>query len=133
GDLRRPGVGRLPGGALVRLRYELDGPASEPAIALPSSLGTTLELWSENVPYWSDTFCVLSYDQPGRRTIAELGQDFLGLLDEIGIERVSYCGLSLGGATGMWLPAHAPPRVGRPLLPGPWAGPRAAQAGAGGG
>lgn len=100
----------------MRLRYELDGPASEPVLALPSSLGTTLELWSENVPHWSDTFCVLSYDQPGRRTIAELGQDFLELLDEIGIERVSYCGLSLGGATGMWLAANAPERIERLVL-----------------
>ena len=95
----------------MRLRYQLDGPASEPVLALPSSLGTSLELWSENVPYWSDTYCVLSYDQPGRRTIAELGQDFLELLDEIGIDRVSYCGLSLGGATGMWLAANAPERI----------------------
>ena len=100
----------------MRLRYELDGPASEPVLALPSSLGTTLELWSDNVPYWSDTLCVLSYDQPGRRTIAELGQDFLELLDEIGIERVSYCGLSLGGATGMWLAANAPERIERLVL-----------------
>ncbi|HET8873503.1 MAG TPA: alpha/beta fold hydrolase [Gaiellaceae bacterium] len=100
----------------MRLRYELDGPASEPVLALPSSLGTTLELWSENIPYWSDTFCVLSYDQPGRRTIAELGQDFLDLLDELGLERVSYCGLSLGGATGMWLAATAPERIERLVL-----------------
>jgi 3-oxoadipate enol-lactonase len=100
----------------VRLRYVLDGPASEPVIALPSSLGTSLELWSENIPYWSDTYCVLSYDQPGRRTIAELGLDFLELLDEIGIERVSYCGLSLGGATGMWLAANAPERIERLVL-----------------
>lgn len=95
----------------MRLRYQLDGSASEPVIVLPSSLGTSLELWSENIPYWSDTYCVLSYDQPGRRTIAELGLDFLELLDEIGIERVSYCGLSLGGATGMWLAANAPERI----------------------
>jgi 3-oxoadipate enol-lactonase len=100
----------------VRLRYELHGPASEPVLALPSSLGTTLELWSENIPYWSDSFCVLSYDQLGRRTIAELGRDFLELLDEVGIERVSYCGLSLGGATGMWLAANAPERIERLVL-----------------
>jgi 3-oxoadipate enol-lactonase len=100
----------------VRLRYQLDGPASEPVLALPSSLGTTLELWSGHIPYWSDRFCVLSYDQSGRRTIAELGEDFLELLDEVGIERVSYSGLSLGGATGMWLAANAPDRIDRLVL-----------------
>jgi 3-oxoadipate enol-lactonase len=100
----------------VRLRYRLDGSASEPVIALPSSLGTTLELWSDNVPHWSDRFCVLSYDQSGRRTIADLGREFLDLLDELGLERVSYCGLSLGGATGMWLAVNAPERIDRLVL-----------------
>jgi 3-oxoadipate enol-lactonase len=98
------------------VRYQLDGPASEPVIALPSSLGTTAELWNENVPYWSDRFCVLTYEQSGRRTIADLGRDFLDLLDELGLERVSYCGLSLGGATGMWLAVNAPERVDRLIL-----------------
>ena len=42
--------------------------------------------------------------------MAELARDALDLLDELGLERVSWCGLSLGGMVGMWLGANAPER-----------------------
>jgi 3-oxoadipate enol-lactonase len=104
----------------MRLHYRFDGPAEAPVLALPSSLGTTTELWDANVPAWSETFRVLRYDQrghggsevpPAPYSIEHLGRDFLSLLDELGIERVSFCGLSLGGATAMWLAANVPARI----------------------
>jgi 3-oxoadipate enol-lactonase len=87
-----------------------------PVLALPSSLGTTAQLWDANVPSWSDSFRLLPYDQRGRGSVAELGGDLLELLDEHGVERVSVCGLSLGGATAMWVAANAPERVDRLVL-----------------
>jgi 3-oxoadipate enol-lactonase len=89
-------------------------------LALPSSLGTTTKLWEANVPSWSGTFRVLRYDQrghggsevpPAPYSIEDLGRDFVSLLDELGLERVSFCGLSLGGATAMWLAANVPARI----------------------
>jgi 3-oxoadipate enol-lactonase len=88
----------------------------KPVLALPSSLGTTAQLWDANVPSWSDSFRLLPYDQRGRSSVAELGGDLLELLDEHGVERVSVCGLSLGGATAMWVAANAPERVDRLVL-----------------
>ena len=88
----------------------------KPVLVLPSSLGTTAELWDATVPFWADTFRLLPYDQLGRSSIAELGEDLLALLDEQGLERVSICGLSLGGATAMWVAANAPERVDRLVL-----------------
>jgi 3-oxoadipate enol-lactonase len=85
-------------------------------LALPSSLGTTSELWDANVPYWADSFTLLRHDQPGRNSIDELGADLLERLDRHGFERVSICGLSLGGATAMWVAANAPERVDRLVL-----------------
>jgi 3-oxoadipate enol-lactonase len=38
------------------------------------------------------------------------------LLDRLRIERASFCGLSVGGMTGMWLAAEAPERVERLVL-----------------
>lgn len=107
----------------------LDGPAEAHVVVLPSSLGTTTELWEENLPFWGDTFRVLRYDQRGRNSVDRLGADLLELLDQHGVERVSVCGLSLGGATAMWVAANAPERVDRLVLactsarfgePGPW-------------
>jgi 3-oxoadipate enol-lactonase len=88
----------------------------KPIFVLPSSLGTTAELWDANVPHWADSFSLLPYEQRGRSSVAELGGDLLDLLDEHGLERVSICGLSLGGATAMWVAARAPERVDRLVL-----------------
>jgi 3-oxoadipate enol-lactonase len=62
---------------------------------------------------------------PGPYTIEQLGTDVIGLLDLLGIERADFCGLSMGGATGMWLGAHAPSRLDRLVLCNttPWLGP----------
>lgn len=122
----------------MKLHHRFEGSPDAPVLALPSSLGTTTELWDANLVAWSETFRVLRYDQrghggsdvpPGPYSIVDLGQDFLSLLDELGIDRVSFCGLSLGGATGMWLASHAPERIDGLVLactsarfgdPSPW-------------
>jgi 3-oxoadipate enol-lactonase len=100
-----------------------------PVLGLPSSLGTTTELWDANAGYWSRTFRLLRYKQRGRDSVDELGRDFIRLLDDRGLDRVSLCGLSLGGATAMWVAANAPDRIDRLVLactsarfgePGPW-------------
>jgi 3-oxoadipate enol-lactonase len=46
----------------------------------------------------------------------DLGRDVLSLLDALGIGRASFCGLSVGGMTGMWLAGEAPERVDRLVL-----------------
>jgi 3-oxoadipate enol-lactonase len=85
-----------------------------PVLVLPSSLGTTTELWDRNVGYLSDSFRLLRFNQRGRTSVRQLGGDLLELVGES--ERVSICGLSLGGATAMWVAANAPQRVDRLVL-----------------
>lgn len=106
----------------MKLRHRLEGPAGAPVLVLANSLGTTLELWDQNVDAWTPNVRVLRYDArghggsdvpPGPYSLELLGHDALGLLDELGIERVSFCGVSLGGATGLWLAANAPERIDR--------------------
>jgi 3-oxoadipate enol-lactonase len=109
----------------MRLHYRLDGAADAPVLALPSSLGTSTELWTQNVGYLSERFRILRFDQrghggseapPGPYSLGDLGRDFMGLLDELDVERVTLCGLSLGGATAMWVAAEAPERIDRLIL-----------------
>ena len=91
-----------------------------PPLVLSNSLGTTLELWDRNVPALVEHFRVIRYDHrghgrspapPGPYDVEQLALDVLELLDELEIERTSFCGLSLGGAIGLWLGVNAAERL----------------------
>jgi 3-oxoadipate enol-lactonase len=116
------------------LRVRIDGPADAPWLVLSNSLGATLEMWEPQVAAFSQHYRVLRYDTRGHGqssapngpcSIADLGGDVIGLLDALGIGRTHFCGLSMGGATGMWLATHASARIERLVLCNciPWLGP----------
>jgi 3-oxoadipate enol-lactonase len=103
----------------VRLAATLDGPPGAPVVVLGNSLGTTGELWQPQLAGLG-AYRTLRYEHrghggspapPGPYTIAGLGADVLALLDEHGIGRARYCGVSLGAMVGMWLAANAPGRI----------------------
>lgn len=109
----------------MRLHHRLEGKAGAPALVLSPSLGSTLEMWAPQVEELTERFLVVRYDRRGHGgspvpcgpySLDELGRDLLELLDELGLERVSFCGLSLGGMVGMWLASEAPERVDRLVL-----------------
>jgi 3-oxoadipate enol-lactonase len=109
----------------VELHHRLDGPDDAPVLMLSNSLGTNLAMWEDQLAALAGRFRVLRYDQrghgrspatPGPYTIAELAGDALDLLDRLGLERVSFCGVSLGGMTGMWLAINSPERLERLAL-----------------
>jgi len=116
------------------LRARIDGPDGAPWLVLSNSLGATLEMWEPQVAAFSREFRVLRYDTrghgrsavpPGPYTIDQLGSDVVGLLDTLEIRRAHFCGLSMGGATGMWLAVHAATHIDRLVLCNttPWLGP----------
>lgn len=105
--------------------HVLDGPAGAPVLLLGPSLGSTLEMWRPQAAALSRSLRVVRFDYrghgrspapPGPYTVDDLGGDVLELLDHLGIARVHYAGLSLGGMVGLWLAAHAPARVDRLAL-----------------
>ena len=111
----------------MSLHHRWDGPEDAPVLVFSNSLATTLELWDPQVPAFTPAFRVLRYDQLGHGrstvpprpyTVEQLGRELVALLDELGVERVSFCGLSLGGTVGQWLGAHAPERLERLVLAG---------------
>jgi 3-oxoadipate enol-lactonase len=110
----------MPDGTTVALSATLTGDPAAPVLVLGSSLGTTSELWRPQLAAFGARFRLLRYEHrghggspapPGRYTLAGLAADVLRLLDDNGVERAAYCGVSLGGMIGMWLAAHAPDRV----------------------
>jgi len=105
----------------VTLHYRLDGPPEGPVVMLCNSLSSNLTMWDAQLPALCDAgFRVLRYDARGHGAssvargethIADLAQDALALLDHLGLPRVHFCGLSLGGMTGQWLGTHHADRL----------------------
>jgi 3-oxoadipate enol-lactonase len=52
----------------------------------------------------------------GPYSMERLGRDVLAILDALKIERINWCGLSMGGMVGMWLGANAPNRIDKLIL-----------------
>jgi len=95
------------------------------ALVLSNSIGTTQTMWDAQAKALAGEFDIVRYDHrghgsapvpPGPYSLADLGGDVLALLDERGIDRAHFCGLSLGGMVGMWLAEHAPERIDRLVL-----------------
>jgi 3-oxoadipate enol-lactonase len=107
------------------LYLRVDGHATAPALMLCNSLGTDLHLWDPQAPEWARRFRLVRYDRRGHgrsglgsapRTMERLGRDALAVMDALGLEKVHWCGLSMGGMVGQWLAANAPRRIGRLIL-----------------
>lgn len=102
------------------LTASMEGPPGAPVLVLGNSLGTARSVWDPQVPWLRMSFRLLRYEHPGHGgspaapgaySIDQLGAAVLALLDQHGVRRAAYCGISLGGMIGMWLAANAPDRI----------------------
>jgi 3-oxoadipate enol-lactonase len=109
----------------VEVHFELRGSETAPPLLLSNSLGTKLNMWEEQLEALGRHFRLVLYDQrghgrsptpPGPYSIEDLGADVIELLDRLELDRVSFCGASMGGMTGMWLAINAPQRIDRLAL-----------------
>ena len=107
------------------INVEVEGPQGAPVLMLSNSLGTTLRMWDAQVAPFTQHFRLVRYDRRGHGksgvpkgpyTMERLGRDVLVVLDGLGVKKVNWCGLSMGGMVGQWLGANAPERVERLVL-----------------
>jgi len=107
------------------LHYRWDGRPDGPVLVLSHSLGASHRMWEPQIAVLGQRFRLLRYDHRGHGaselpdapwTIADFGRDVLALLDHLALDRVHFCGLSLGGIVGLWLGQHAPERLHRLAL-----------------
>jgi 3-oxoadipate enol-lactonase len=108
-----------------RIAYRFDGSPNKPVLVFSNSIGTTMNMWNEQIPDLSKHFQVLRYDfrghggsevSVGAYSFDRLGRDVIELLNSLHISRVHFCGLSLGGMVGQWLGIHHPERIDRLIL-----------------
>lgn len=120
----------------TRIAYRLDGPAHLPVLVLSNSIGTTMQMWRNQMPQLTAHFRVLRYDMRGHGrsdapagaySLDRMGRDVLELLDLLEVDKAHFLGLSLGGYVGQWLGVHAAERIDRLILSNtsPWLGPAA--------
>jgi 3-oxoadipate enol-lactonase len=108
----------------ISINHQIDGSAG-PWLVLSNSLATDLSMWDAQARELSGAFRVLRYDQrghgkteapAGRYTFDLLIADALALMDALGINKASFCGLSMGGATALGFAQHHPDRIERAIV-----------------
>lgn len=108
----------------IKINYRLDprndGDANAPVVMLSNSLLSSYPMWDDQMGVLTKHFQVLRYDTRGHGgTDAPEGpysidifvEDVIGLLDGLGIQKVHFVGLSMGGFITQLLAAKYPERV----------------------
>ena len=117
-------VRKIVGGGIV-VNCRLEGPETARAVMFGNGLATGTAMWELQAAEFAERFRVLRYDVRGHGateatpppyTIERLADDVVDLLDRLGIGKVAYVGLSLGGMIGQALAVRHPDRVGSLVL-----------------
>lgn len=96
-----------------------------PTLVLSHALGTSRALFEPQVDALGQSFSLLLYDSrghgdsdatPGAYSMDRLGRDLIELLDHMGLEQVSFAGVSLGGMVGQWAGYRYPERFTKLVL-----------------
>ncbi|MBH54167.1 MAG: 3-oxoadipate enol-lactonase [Opitutaceae bacterium] len=104
----------------INIHYELTGDSSKPVLLFSNSLGNNKSMWDEQEKAFANVFQILRYDTRGHGesdapkgayVLERLGQDVVELINGLKLKTVHFCGLSLGGMTGMWLGMNAADRL----------------------
>lgn len=97
--------------------FQWEGDPEKPVLILSNSLGTNLSMWNKQVEKLARHFHILRYDirghgrsdvTPGPYSINRLALDVVELLQECKIKKAWFCGISIGGITGMKLAIDYP-------------------------
>jgi 3-oxoadipate enol-lactonase len=108
----------------VRLACHVRGPADAPALVLLHGLGGQASTWDTVGAEFARSHRVLAIDlrghgdsdRPGVYSFELMRDDVLGVLDQLGLDRISLLGHSMGGTVAYLIAEQEPGRIGRLIL-----------------
>lgn len=104
----------------IRIAYRFDGPEDAPVVLFSNSLMSNFSMWEAQLAPVTAKYRMLRYDQrghgatettPGPYTIELLTEDAFALTEGLGIERVHFVGLSMGGFSGQMMATRHPGKL----------------------
>lgn len=104
----------------LTIHYRIDGPSDAPTLVFANSLGTDFRIWDPILPLLPTGWQVVRYDKRGHGLsdlpdtdwgMADHVADAAGLLRHLGLSKVVFCGLSVGGMIAQGLAAEHPDLV----------------------
>ena len=104
----------------IQMNHELSGQESGQVVMLRHSLGSSLVMWNPQIESLEPRFRVLRYDTRGHGgseaaqgpyALEMLGQDAIGLMDALKLDKVHWVGLSMGGMIGQFIALNHPDRL----------------------
>ncbi len=104
----------------IAVNHRLEGPSGAPVVMFSNSFATDYGMWDFQVPALTKRYRVLRYDTRGHGgteatagpySIDLLVVDAVALLDALGLRRVHFVGLSMGGMIAQRLAHQHPDRL----------------------
>ena len=97
-----------------QLAAQVQGLKDAPVIIFSNSLGTDHGMWQAQVAAFTAHYQVVTYDTRGHgasavidaTTSSNLAEDVMDVLDALNIDKAHFCGISMGGITGLYLAIH---------------------------
>ncbi|MCH7386120.1 3-oxoadipate enol-lactonase [Acinetobacter modestus] len=97
-----------------QLAVQVQGLKDAPVIIFSNSLGTDHGMWQAQVAAFTAQYQVVTYDTRGHGAsdvidatiLSNLAEDVVDVLDALKIEKAHFCGISMGGITGLYLAIH---------------------------
>ena len=97
-----------------QLAVQIQGVKGAPVIMFSNSLGTDHSMWQAQVEALEEHYQIVTYDTRGHgqsdviadSTLQHLAEDVVDILDALEIDKVHFCGISMGGITALALAIH---------------------------
>lgn len=101
-------------------RYQVNGHDNADALLLIHGLGLNRHIWQDYIPAFEQDYRVISYDlfghgesaaPPRKPDLSVYAEQIISLIDELGVDRISLIGFSLGGMINRRLAMDYPDRA----------------------